>query len=378
LYVDSEESVNSLVSNGFSLNGFFVDVRRLDVQSRKLVLSNVAPEIPDSVLLDAISPLGKVTSSFSIMGASLRNPSLQHIKSFRRNIFIQLSMNENALPSSIPISYDNRNYRVFLSFGDLICFHCKKAGHAKRACPSLVPEPSSISPLGEASSGVSPAPPQASETTPSESLDNTDPPSVPTAVGDDISSQAGLQLDNLPPDDEVIAMETVDIPPVPTSSEAHPTDAAICSHSSPSLSAEWPSLAPSASVSSRTMRKRSFSLTPVRRLNAKKVRDGSASDSNDDSLTQSQSSSFCLDTEQRKALMALDPSSSPIGIEEFLSFLEEVKYSRNPGLAAQKYSDNVTGIIAMIDALRKSSTDKKLLTRLKGLRKKLKKPVEIP
>ena len=65
LCLDSEESANSLVSSGFSIIGFFVEVRRLDVQSRKLVLSNVAPESPDSILLDALSQLEKITSVFS-------------------------------------------------------------------------------------------------------------------------------------------------------------------------------------------------------------------------------------------------------------------------------------------------------------------------
>lgn len=111
----------------------------------------------------------------------------------------------------------------------------------------------------------------------------------------------------------------------------------------------------------------------MRRLTAKKVRDGSSSES---PSTQSRSFYLSLDPEQKKALLDIDPS--PLEIDDFLSFLEEVKYSKNPGLVALKYSENVNGIIAMIDALRKSSTDKKLQSKLKGLKKKLKKPVEIP
>ena len=127
------------------------------------------------------------------------------------------------------------------------------------------------------------------------------------------------------------------------------------------------------------MRKRCFSLIPVRRLAAKKVRDGSSSESDDDSPpTQSQSSHLCLNPEQKKELDDLDPSSSPLKIDDFLSFLEEENDSKNPGLVALKYSENINRILVMIDALRKSSTDKKLQAKRKGLKKKLKKHFEIP
>ena len=136
----SEITASTLIASGFSVNGHFVEVRRLDTQSRKVVLSNVPPELPDSMLLDSLAPLGKITSRLTCLGASLKNPSLKHVKSFRRSVFMQIT-NENAVPHSVPISFEGRNYTVFLTLGDITCFHCHAVGHMKSKCLQLLSLP---------------------------------------------------------------------------------------------------------------------------------------------------------------------------------------------------------------------------------------------
>jgi len=58
---------------------------------------------------------------------------------------------ENKIPSSILINFENANYRIFLSNDELTCFLCKKIGQTSNNCPKadeLKPtEANNISPL---------------------------------------------------------------------------------------------------------------------------------------------------------------------------------------------------------------------------------------
>lgn len=102
-------------------------------------------------------------------------------------------------------------------------------------------------PLGEGSSAMPLVSPQTDVTTSDEPSNNTNSSSVPpAAVGETV-----LQTEHHEPSSDVgiTAMETVDIPPAVTLSEAQLTDVALSPKASPSLSAEWPSLAPSTTTS---------------------------------------------------------------------------------------------------------------------------------
>ena len=170
------------------------------------------------------------------------------------------------------------------------------------------------------------ASPQTNVTTSDEPSTNDDSSSVPAAVEETV-----LQTEH----------QKEDIPPAVTSSEAQPTDVAMSPKASPSLSAEWPSLTSSLSTLSRILLKRCLSLMPVR-LTAKKVRHGSSSESDGESPTPSRSSYLSLDPEQIKALLDIEPPTSLIDKDDFLSFLKEIKYSKkfskySKGLVAMKY-----------------------------------------
>lgn len=146
VYLDSKKTVDNLVSKHEEIlvKNKHVKIRRLINPSRKLLISNVCPIIPNSVIEETlIQKVGlKLTSSIAFVKAGYSDSRLQHVFSFRRTVFFTTENEDEIdkiyIPDSLVIEYDNEEYRIFFSTDkNMQCFLCKKNGHAAKKCPNV-------------------------------------------------------------------------------------------------------------------------------------------------------------------------------------------------------------------------------------------------
>lgn len=138
IYLSSVEKVDELVQKykEVDVNGYRIGVRRLITPAKRIVISNVCHSIPNEVVSNLLVNLGlKLVSPVTILRAGIQGDEYSHILSFRRQVYVSPPENDlYELPPSTIISYDNTEYRIFITFDDMTCFVCKKAGHIARNC----------------------------------------------------------------------------------------------------------------------------------------------------------------------------------------------------------------------------------------------------
>ena len=104
IYVSSVALVDEVVTkySQLSINDLIVGVRRLINPARRIILSNVCPSIPHDVFINQIKTLGfNIVSPMSFLKARLEGENYAHIRSFRRQIFVQPN-DDIELPASFP------------------------------------------------------------------------------------------------------------------------------------------------------------------------------------------------------------------------------------------------------------------------------------
>ncbi len=140
VYLDSRESVDKFMDHGghIKVQNQKIQARKLVNPSKKLLLSNVCPIIPNEVLTTALTETLKLnlTSPIIYLNAGLSDPSLQHILSFRRSVYYSCTeTTDQQIPESILIKINDEEYRIFLSTEQkLVCFLCKETGHLAKTC----------------------------------------------------------------------------------------------------------------------------------------------------------------------------------------------------------------------------------------------------
>jgi len=145
VYLDSKETVDKFLENHseLTIKKKLVKIRRLINPVRRIVISNVCPIIPHSVIeSELIDKIGlKLSSPVSFVKAGFSNSDFEHIYSFKRSVYYTIENDKEIdsvyIPESITIKYEDEEYRVFLSTEkNLMCFSCKKNGHLAKNCPS--------------------------------------------------------------------------------------------------------------------------------------------------------------------------------------------------------------------------------------------------
>lgn len=137
VHFKSKKWVDALANHGYiSTKIGRVSVRRMINPAFRLVLSNVMPFIPDHVLIEAVSDFAKIVSPVQCVSAGVRDPRFAHIKSHRRQIFIEKSQDSHDIPNSILVTHGGEQTRVFLNFEDNKCFKCLADGHKTFECAS--------------------------------------------------------------------------------------------------------------------------------------------------------------------------------------------------------------------------------------------------
>uniref|UniRef100_A0A6P7GAT3 Uncharacterized protein LOC114335864 isoform X2 n=1 Tax=Diabrotica virgifera virgifera TaxID=50390 RepID=A0A6P7GAT3_DIAVI len=137
MYLSSKQAVEDFMTNygSIEVHGEIFRARRLITPAERIVLSNVCPSIPHEVIIQELKHLGiNLVSPITFLKISVSLPEYNHIKSFRRQMFI--SPHNTTIPDSILLNYDNTNNRIFISQDSMTCYICKQIGHIASNCSS--------------------------------------------------------------------------------------------------------------------------------------------------------------------------------------------------------------------------------------------------
>ena len=134
----SRDAAIRAVQNGLTHGGDFIELTPLAQPTTRLTLSNVYPEIPNTVLIKNLQSFCKVSSAIRQIPLGFKDKHLAHIMSFRRHVHVLLNPNIT-LPDHINFMHMGINYRVYLSTESVRCFECGEPGHVANACKKRVP-----------------------------------------------------------------------------------------------------------------------------------------------------------------------------------------------------------------------------------------------
>lgn len=137
VYLDSKETVKQIVDNKstISINNSILTIRPLITQNKRLILSNVCPIIPHSVIIDELTKLKiRIGSTMTFLRAGMSEPGFSHILSFRRQIYIHPD-DMDKVPETMKIKYDDTAFWIYPSSDAISCFLCKEHGHFANHCP---------------------------------------------------------------------------------------------------------------------------------------------------------------------------------------------------------------------------------------------------
>ena len=139
IFFNSQAVMEKLLKTHSSIhvNEIEIPIRRLINASKRIILSNVYPTIPNQLILNALHEVGiKTTSQISHMKAGFATEQFSHILSFRRQVYIN-QYKVSILPSSITVTVENITFRIFITDDTITCFQCHKTGHFSIQCKNI-------------------------------------------------------------------------------------------------------------------------------------------------------------------------------------------------------------------------------------------------
>ena len=145
LFLNTIEKANELVQTGVVINGAFTHVLPLSSPSRKIVVSNVPPFVSDASIAKELSFFGKIVSPIRKIALSCKSPLLEHVVSFRRQVYMILKNNADELNLSFNVKVEDFNYTVYATSENIMkCFGCGKINHLIRDCPEKIDENATV------------------------------------------------------------------------------------------------------------------------------------------------------------------------------------------------------------------------------------------
>lgn len=89
MYLAAESLVQEICAPGrININDTFIQCRPYIMASKRVVLSNVLPNIPNESLIQLLHIFRKPASHISQLSISTVHPDLKHVKSFRRLVYL--------------------------------------------------------------------------------------------------------------------------------------------------------------------------------------------------------------------------------------------------------------------------------------------------
>lgn len=309
LYFSSKTIVDNFIENhgGVNINDIYVAARKLILPAKRVVLSNVSPCIPHAIIEDELKAHGlKLVSPMSFIGAGIGVDKFRHVYSFRRQVFIAIDPTRD-IPSSICVTFEEEEYRIFLSDDKLRCFRCQGENHIASNCSAPI-----------ADIDLTNASKKRPLTTTEESTEGA---SLEVQENYSDSVEAESIQDSHQPDPST---RTSDVSPTP------PTD-----NTSPSTENDTPPQ------------------QPVKTKSAKKMKLDTAAPKSRPDIAQEQPESY----EELETLWQED-DDRPMGYIDFTQFLRRVKNNNRPLDVARLYTDNIEGLLDLLRTAHLSLSDR--------------------
>lgn len=139
IYLKSKELVETLTKNHktIEIENNEISVRPMVRPAKRIILSNVCPSIPHEIIENVLkSKQIHLLSPINFLKVGMQDEGYTHILSFRRHVYISPE-DEEIVPETLLIDYDNITYRIFLSEESISCFLCKGKGHITSLCPNV-------------------------------------------------------------------------------------------------------------------------------------------------------------------------------------------------------------------------------------------------
>ncbi|KAE9524010.1 hypothetical protein AGLY_015657 [Aphis glycines] len=140
IFFNSQAVMENLLKTHSSIyvNEIEIPIRRLINASKRIILSNVYPIIPNQLILNALHEVGiKTSSQITHMKAGFATDQFSHILSFRRQVYINLHGSVSQLPNSITVTVENTTFRIFINDDTVTCFQCHKTWHFSSQCKNI-------------------------------------------------------------------------------------------------------------------------------------------------------------------------------------------------------------------------------------------------
>lgn len=344
IYLSNKETVDKFMNEqgSITVNAERLQARRLVTPAERLIISNVCPTIPHSTLELSLRDMGvTLLSPMTYLRIGVTNPEYNHILSFRRQIYVK-PLEGRILPESMLITHDNTSYRVFLTQDNLSCFKCKQQGHIASQCPNET---------NNTTTNIN------RNTTQNEDLMNFTEPTN-TSLATSCSQQTTEPLNTVSLQKQAITNSPQHTPKnCLNNSLQNATEPSIQSTSNPtpnSTSLKRLISPPSSPDPDKVTNSESVSQKQLPKPNAKKCKTiNPPEDSTTRKLIEEQSPPFVLNYEQLK------------------DFLENASNSPDPVSIATEYTQNVTGLLDMINKIQPSLENKTLKTKCTKIKKKI-------
>lgn len=136
IYLATKELVTELTDKHETIviKNLTITLRPLISKLKRVIFSNVSPDIPNYVLEDMLEELNvQCGSRISYVRASASMEEYKHVGSFRRQAYLKPE-DIAKIPMTFKINFDDINYFIYVSTDSLRCFTCKLEGHLAKNC----------------------------------------------------------------------------------------------------------------------------------------------------------------------------------------------------------------------------------------------------
>lgn len=134
-FLSQTDLVNKIVEHGIILNDSLVAVTPLVTPARKIIISNVPPFLKNALIVNELSRHGQIVSAPKRIPLGCKSPLLQHVVSFRRQLFMVLNKASEELNIVLKFKVDGCDYVIFATSETMKCFNCGADGHLIKNCP---------------------------------------------------------------------------------------------------------------------------------------------------------------------------------------------------------------------------------------------------
>lgn len=136
IYLSKKELVEKLIQQHKTIQiaNNNIEIRKVLNPTIKLIISNIDITIPNSIIEDKFKEIGlKLSSGISFLRVGMKEDIFSHILSHRRQCYV-LQEDNLQIPEHIFITYEEIDYKIYLTEDNIRCDNCKRVGHTVQNC----------------------------------------------------------------------------------------------------------------------------------------------------------------------------------------------------------------------------------------------------